>query len=296
MTDEQTWQLEKFISKEISIVYPRAYQAFIRECLLYDVYRTDLLRYGDIVADLGATVGEFTIKAAKKVGTDGVVIAIEPNPLDFELLRRNAESNKCDNIILVNKGVGSTSTEKDISFRGRDFRAKIDTLGDILKDTGLTHDIDFIKMDIEGAESEVARADIDTLRMAEVISVELHNTKNEFDNILEANGFVFEPLSTMYCIKKLVRNTLFSQPGYLINTVSNSIKRDPMIWYKLLFGQDKLEGYLTCPPSTMDKITQDPTQPHLLTGTYIQRNSTRRHSRWQLTKNNVRKDAEDHTL
>jgi FkbM family methyltransferase len=260
VTNEQQWCLAKFASGGIVIDYPKTYHAFIKECLVYDVYRTDLLRNGDIVADLGAGVGEFTIKASKKVGSEGLVIAIEPNPEDFALLCENAETNRCDNVIPVNKGVGSISIERDLSFWGRDFRAKIDTFGKIIKDIGITEDLDFIKMDIEGAETDVAQIDIDIIRKADVISIELHNTKHEIDYILKANGFKFEPLSTMYCIKKLVKNTLVSHPTYLIRLVTDSIKRDPLILYRVLLGQE---------------IIEDPAQPHLLTGTYLKDNSTR---------------------
>jgi FkbM family methyltransferase len=260
VTIERQWSLEKFANEEIAIDYPKAYHPFIKECLIYDVYRTDLLRHGDIVADLGAAVGEFTIKASKRVGSGGLVIAIEPNPKDFELLCKNAETNGCDNVIPINKGVGSISVERDLSFWGRDFRAKIDTLGKIIKDIGITKDLNFIKMDIEGAETDVAQIDIDILRKADVISIELHNTKSEIDYILKANGFKFEPLSTMYCIKKLVKNTLLSHPDYLIRLVTNSIKRDPLILYRVLLGQ---------------QIFEDQAEPHLLTGTYIKINSTR---------------------
>jgi FkbM family methyltransferase len=260
MTSKQKWHLEKFTSEEITIEYPKTYHAFIKECLVYDVYRTDLLRKGDIVADLGAAIGEFTIKASKKVGSEGLVIAIEPNPEDFNLLCMNLETNGCDNVVPINKGVGSERAERDLSFWGRNFRAKIDTLGNIMKAIGLTKDIDFIKIDIEGAETDVAQIDIDILRKANAISIELHNTKSEIDKVLKANGFKFEPLSTIYCIKKLVKNTLLSHPGYLIDVIANSIKRDPLILCRVLLGQE---------------IIEDPTQPHLLTGTYIKSNSTR---------------------
>lgn len=86
---------------------------------------------------------------------------------------------RSNNVVLVNKGVGSTNTETEISFRGRDFRVETDTPGNIVKDIGLTRNIDFVKIDIEGTESQVVQAVIDILRMAEVISVELHNTMND---------------------------------------------------------------------------------------------------------------------
>jgi hypothetical protein len=149
---------------------------------------------------------------------------------------------RSNNVVLVNKGVGSTNNETEISFRGRDFRVETDTLRNIVKNIGSTRNIDFVKIDIEGTESQVVQAVIDILRMADAISVELHNTMNEVHSALEANEFIFEPLTTIFSIRKLVRNTIFSEIGYLVNMVLSSIKRDPMIWYKLLREQEELEG------------------------------------------------------
>ncbi|HEV2731853.1 MAG TPA: hypothetical protein VGV15_17620, partial [Terriglobales bacterium] len=41
-------------------------------------YLQQFLRPGQVFVDVGANVGVFTVKAAKEVGNDGLVIAIEP--------------------------------------------------------------------------------------------------------------------------------------------------------------------------------------------------------------------------
>ena len=45
------------------------------------------LRPGDVVVDVGANVGYYTIIAGKLVGEAGRVYAFEPDPVSFELLR-----------------------------------------------------------------------------------------------------------------------------------------------------------------------------------------------------------------
>jgi hypothetical protein len=96
-----------------------------------------------------------------------------------------------------------------------------------------------------------------------VISVELHDTRDEIDTILKPYGFEFLPLSSKYCIKKLVRNTLLSNPGYLLQVIMNSIRKDPRVLYKILLRYE---------------IIEDPSKPYLVTGSYIRKHNSFVHS------------------
>lgn len=53
----------------------------------------DLLCVGDTFIDVGANNGYFAVFAASRVGPEGHVIAIEPNPAAFGRLRKNVELN-----------------------------------------------------------------------------------------------------------------------------------------------------------------------------------------------------------
>src|SRR5207244_9761613 len=59
---------------------------------------------GDVVVDVGAHIGRYALKAATKAST---VIAVEPNPSNFELLARNARLNVFSNVVLVHKALSS---------------------------------------------------------------------------------------------------------------------------------------------------------------------------------------------
>ena len=64
--------------------------------------------YGDIVVDVGAHIGHYTLIAAKRVGPKGKVISIEADPKNFEILNKNIELNKLnDNVITINCAVSS---------------------------------------------------------------------------------------------------------------------------------------------------------------------------------------------
>ncbi|MDQ3975375.1 MAG: FkbM family methyltransferase, partial [Thermoproteota archaeon] len=52
---------------------------------------------GDIVVDIGAHIGRYTLIAAKRVSLNGKVIAIEANPDNFEMLNRNVKLNQLTN-------------------------------------------------------------------------------------------------------------------------------------------------------------------------------------------------------
>src|SRR5215213_1352740 len=66
---------------------------------------------GDIVIDVGAAFGFYTIMASKRVGQQGKVVAIEPQPIILEMLNRNIKLNKLVNVITLNYAVYSQTTK-----------------------------------------------------------------------------------------------------------------------------------------------------------------------------------------
>jgi FkbM family methyltransferase len=57
---------------------------------------------GDIVVDVGAHAGHYTVISSKRVGSKGKVVAIEADPTNFEILNRNIQLNGLTNIISLN--------------------------------------------------------------------------------------------------------------------------------------------------------------------------------------------------
>ena len=119
-------------------------------------------RKGDIVLDIGAYVGMFTLKAARQVGDAGMVIAIEPNPSNISYLRKNVEALKnvsvAEEAILNRVEVGklyisgvSSQCHSLIYHHKKSIDVKMNTLDNLAEDLRLPK-VDFIKMDIEGAE------------------------------------------------------------------------------------------------------------------------------------------------
>jgi tRNA G37 N-methylase Trm5 len=59
-------------------------------------------RKGDIVIDIGAHIGLYTIIASKRVGMQEKVVAIEADPKNFEVLNHNIHLNNLTNVIALN--------------------------------------------------------------------------------------------------------------------------------------------------------------------------------------------------
>ena len=64
-----------------------------------------IVKSGDVVLDLGANIGYFTILFAKIVGENGKVVAFEPESKNFQILKKNISENGYNNVILENKAV-----------------------------------------------------------------------------------------------------------------------------------------------------------------------------------------------
>jgi FkbM family methyltransferase len=81
--------LQEYVQRRVFYgAYERAELALVRK----------LLRAGDVMVDVGANVGFFTLRAAAAVGSGGRVYALEPVPANVAALRRNVELNGFANV------------------------------------------------------------------------------------------------------------------------------------------------------------------------------------------------------
>lgn len=145
---------------------------------VYDKLETDIVRScvseGDMALDVGAHIGYFTLILARAVGSSGKVFAFEPESKNFSMLQKNIEANKFKNVILENFALSSVSgkanlfLDKDnlgnMSFSASNIpneslNGKIEVESKTLDDYTKKIDgkINFIKMDVQGAEGLVLR-------------------------------------------------------------------------------------------------------------------------------------------
>ena len=62
---------------------------------------------GEVVIDIGANVGYYTLIAARLVGETGRVYAFEPDPTNFAILDKNVRLNGFRNVVLEQKAVSN---------------------------------------------------------------------------------------------------------------------------------------------------------------------------------------------
>ena len=133
-----------------------------------------VLKPGMVFVDVGANDGLYTVFAASRLGPEGRVVAIEPSSRERKHLQSNLGRNGLTNVSIVAKAVGESAgtvdlivahgehaghntlggfAHDDVVPAGRE-RVSLDTLDAIAASEKLPR-VDFIKIDVEGAETKV---------------------------------------------------------------------------------------------------------------------------------------------
>jgi FkbM family methyltransferase len=176
---------------------------------------------GDTVVDIGAHMGRYTITSSKSVGQHGRVIAVEAHPYNFRILYHNLKLNKLQNVSALNCAVYSMKArlklylpDEDLGYtmhhslmtnylvskyskeiERRYIEVEADTLDNLLKVRGI-NEVNWIKIDVEGAEYEVLKGAKEILSASKDISilVEVHgkDTYGPTTELLRSNNFNIE--------------------------------------------------------------------------------------------------------
>ena len=140
---------------------------------------------GDVALDVGACIGDTTLPMAIKVGAEGKIIAVEPNPVNVKYLKLNLASFK--NVEIIKKGIWKergtiefnlhkAPTGHSIgqaSYKGyvAQMQIPVDTLDYLFSG----QKIDFAKIDVQGAEIEVLGAADNFLKSTPKVIVGTHS-------------------------------------------------------------------------------------------------------------------------
>jgi FkbM family methyltransferase len=177
----------------VDVVHKSAYGVKLRldlrdytqRVMYYDAYETHelnfmtaVLRPGDVVLDIGANVGLFSLVAARAVGPSGSVHAFEPVPGNCERLEENLQLNGFTNVTVNRSAVrdrpgtvalsidadmartsgASTSgffTVSELEDPARKVTAPAVTIDDYATSHLGTRAIRLVKIDVEGSEPSV---------------------------------------------------------------------------------------------------------------------------------------------
>ncbi len=152
--------------------------------------------------DVGANLGYFSCLMARIAGPDGRVLAIEPEPQNLYLLKKNLANNKLQNVLIApvalgeKPGVARLNLYKNSNLgrhsmatpsSGRSIDVEVRTLDEVfLENFGDSERISYIKIDVEGYEPFVIKGAARTLKRTDSISIEfspyLFNASNDLKN------------------------------------------------------------------------------------------------------------------
>lgn len=179
--------------------------------ILFDKQYLDLPKFlpknSQVVFDIGANIGEYSLIASRLVGEDGKVISVEPNPRSYSILSQNVLLNGLTNTKPLNMVVSDTSGEKitlyeydlptvtTINKMNTDFNYSFEvesiTIDDLVTKLELDS-VDIVKIDVEGAELFVLLGSKETIKRDKPkIMVEVHSKKirERIIKLLEKYGY-----------------------------------------------------------------------------------------------------------
>ncbi|MFA4852424.1 MAG: FkbM family methyltransferase [Bacteroidales bacterium] len=165
------------------------YNEIFKKC----IYNFRAANNSPLIIDCGANIG-LSIIYFKSLYPDSNIIAFEPDQNIFKTLSSNISSFNLKNVTLLNNAVWIEETTLDFSSEGAD-GGRISTLaGDKtnnkinalrLKDLLKNKKVDFLKIDIEGAETIVLKDCEDVLHNVEHLFVEYHSFENKQQTLHE---------------------------------------------------------------------------------------------------------------
>lgn|GEM_PF-2078161 len=136
-----------------------------------------LARPGDTVVDVGANIGYNAVHAARRVGSAGRVVAIEPTPDNLAVLEHNLSAARVANVLVRPVAAGRDNGKRSFYVRGDTsavnsfypqscyakvtgtLEVPIERLDDLVDG-----EADVVKIDVEGAELEVLDGMVRLLR------------------------------------------------------------------------------------------------------------------------------------
>lgn len=224
----------KLSGNKFSFANLREFLIIYKDVFISKEYKFETNNPSPFIIDCGSHIG-ISVIFFKKLYPKAKILAFEPNPQNFKILKTNVIKNDLKGVELVNAAL--TDREGEINFYVKKKGKSPWTWGDsIIKNVWYdpeTHEtikvkarclssyinkkVDLIKLDIEGLEEQVLEEISGKLRFVGEIVVEFHGSSTNKQNRLENILSILDKNSFDYTIK---------QKGKLI-TVSQIKKTDP---------------------------------------------------------------------
>ena len=164
----------------------------------------EFLRKGDIIIEVGAATGEYTIPAAKTIGAHGQIHAFEIEPAAYLCLKKNLALNNIENVKPLKKAVSDKSNKSlSLSFTkgglsGGSFhydlpdKIKVRTIScdDYAQASGL-ETVDVLKVTVNGHEPEVVKGAKKLLKNMRLVTFQSARHQ-EVISYLSKKGFILK--------------------------------------------------------------------------------------------------------
>lgn len=215
--DEQTRRFELYESKALINVDVVPAWMCSRDYLRKTLFRINLqglkLKEGDVVVDIGSGTGTESLIFSDIVGAAGRVFAIEAHPVTFSSLKQLVSKGGYMNILPFQLAIGNkegdvwiddqSAHEKNAismdHLAGQDvFGVRMLTLDEFVRVNGISK-IDFLKVNIEGAEEWMLEGMQDSIHIIQNAAISCHDflsndgetrIMTEVRTFFEKSGFI----------------------------------------------------------------------------------------------------------
>ncbi|MFD1095222.1 FkbM family methyltransferase [Salegentibacter chungangensis] len=184
---------KELLGVEIDIPDLASFNFMYREIFVQEIYKFYTGKKKPYIIDGGANIGLSTIYF-KNLYPDSRIIAFEPDPEIFEILKGNLEKFNYQELEMRNKALWDKEKELDFWSEGADggLLSAIDNtnkasakIGTVSLNRFLNQEVDLLKLDIEGAETAVLKDIQPNLNKVKRIFIEYHSFKDKPQNIDE---------------------------------------------------------------------------------------------------------------
>lgn len=195
----------------------------LKEIYIEEVYKVKFDSDMPRILDCGANIGLAALYF-KKNYPGAIITAFEPDPLNFQFLKKNIENNNLKNVELRNEAVWTENTTIQFASDGtlgskiagsQQHTDMVNVAAIRLKDL-LNEKTDFLKLDIEGAEYEVLKDCRDSLGNITHLFIEFHGYFDKMYQLTDILQMV-QDKGFVYYIKEATN--VYPTPFYRENLV-----------------------------------------------------------------------------